>query len=282
LQNGQATLYAKGKNVKQVLSSLLAERKNPTATKPSATITLTNSGSYEVGTTLTPAWKTTFSAGSYTYGPATGVTDKGGSVTSTKDNVAEAISAGAIHNKTGSFDSYQVEDDVTYQATLTYGWNASTTTPVDNFGDPYTNTSKDLPIQEKTNQTATSSNSITGYRKWFKGGLNTDSATTLTSSLIRTNLEGSSAAVSATTFELKAADYTGCKRVVLAIPAASGISVKEVLLKSASNADITSEFKEKTAIDVKGAEGYTAVSYKIWVYEPASLDSTEIYTITLG
>ena len=274
-------MKAKGKNVKQVLSSLLAEKKNPTATKPSATITLTNSGTYEVGTILTPAWKTTFTPGSYTYGPDTGVTDKGGTVTSTKDKVAETIAAGDINNKTGTFDSYQVEDNVTYKATLSYGWNGGTTTPINNFGDEYIDTANNLPIQEKSNQVVTSSNSITGFRKWFKGGLSTNSTTTLTSSVIR-SLTGSDSAVTSTTFDLSAADYEGCKRVVIAIPSSSGIDVKQVLLKSASNADITSEFKAKNTVDVKGAEGYTAVAYKIWVYEPASLDSTEVYTITLG
>lgn len=283
LTNGQATLTAKGKNVKQVLSALLAERKYPTATLPSASITLTNSGSYEVGTKIVPTWKTTFSAGSYTYGPATGVTDAGGSVTSTKDTTPEAISAGSINGKTGSFEEYQVEDNTNYKAYLAYGYNASTSTPVDNFGDEYTNASKNLPIPAATNKTATSGNSITGFRKWFKGGLTSTSAeVALTSAIIRDNLTHSSGAVSAQTFELKAADYKGCKRIVIAIPKDANISITGVLLKSASNADILSEFKEKANLDVLGAESYLSASYRIWIYEPASLDSTEIYTITLG
>ena len=42
LTNGQAKLAAKGKNIKQVLSSLLAARQLPKATLPSASIKLTN------------------------------------------------------------------------------------------------------------------------------------------------------------------------------------------------------------------------------------------------
>lgn len=283
LTNGQATLTAKGKNVKQVLSALLAERKYPTASLPSATITLTNSGSYEVGTRITPAWKTTFSAGSYTYGPATGITDTGGSVTSTKDTTPEAIGAGSINNKTGFFEEYQVEDNTTYKAYLAYGYNAGTSTPVDNFGDEYTDSSKNLPIPAGANKTATSSNSITGFRKWFKGGLaSTSTEVSLTSAIVRGNLTHSEGAVRAQTFELKAADYTDCKRIVIAIPKDANVSITGVLLKSASNADILSEFKEKDNLDILGAEDYLAASYRIWIYEPAALDSTEIYTITLG
>ena len=285
LVNGQATLSAKGKNVKQVLSSLLAERKNPTATKPSASIELTNNVlTYEVGEKVTPTWKTTFSSGSYTYGPATGVTDTGGVVSSTKDENVLTIAAGKINNMTGFFEDYQVEDNVKYYAKLKYGWNEGTVNPVDNFGDEYVNILNNLPIQAASGKTDDSNNYISGYRKWFKGGLNTDSITTpLTSSVIRDNLIGSSGAVTSHTFDLKAADFDGCKRIIIAIPSAANKVITQVYLKSASNADITSLFEElENTIDVAGANNYTAKPYRVWVYEPASLDSTEIYTITLG
>lgn len=284
LTNGQATLEAKGKNVKQVLSSLLAKRENPKATLPSATITLTNEVlSYEVGTKVIPTWKTTFSAGKYTYGPATGVTDTGGSVVSTKDTATQTITVGSINNSTGSFAEYQVEDGTTYKATLTYGWNAGTTTPVDNFGDEYIDSANNLPINSASNKTATSSNSITGFRKWFKGGLTTASVDeALTSDIIRDNLTHSDSSIETITFDLAATDYENCKRIVIAVPANSGKKISEVLLKSASNADITTQFKEKANLEIEGAEGFTTVAYKIWVYEPASLDFTEVYTITIS
>lgn len=284
LVNGQATLSAKGKNVKQVLSALLAERKTPTATKPSASIELTNSTtSYEVGTKVTPTWETTFGVGSYTYGPATGVTDAGGSVTSTKDTTAVTVAAGSLNGATGSFAEYQVEDNTKYYAYLNYGWNEGTSTPIDNFGDTYTDVTNNLPIQAASNKTDTSNKYISGYRKWFRGGLTTDSSVALDSSIIRDNLTGSTSAVSSQEFELKAATYENCKRIVIAIPSAANKGITKVFLKSASNADITSEFVEQTdTVDVYGANDYTAKPYRVWIYEPASLDSTEVYTITLG
>ena len=230
LVNGQATLSAKGKNVKQVLSSLLAERKNPTATKPSASIELTNSTlTYEVGEKVTPTWKTTFSSGTYTYGPATGVTDTGGVISSTKEENVLTIAAGRLNNMSGSFDEYQVEDDTKYYAKLTYGWNAGTTTPVDNFGDEYINTINNLPIQAASGKTDTSDKYISGYRKWFKGGLNTSSAdVNLTSKIIRDNLIGSTAAVTSHTFDIEAVDFDGCKRIVIAIPSAANKVITKV------------------------------------------------------
>jgi hypothetical protein len=267
------------------LSSLLAERKNPTATKPSASIELTNDTfTYEVGEKVTPTWKTTFSSGSYTYGPATGVTDTGGTVSSTKKENVSTIAAGKLHNMTGFFDEYQVEDNVKYYAKLTYGWNAGTVNPVDNFGDEYINTVNNLPIQAASGKTDDSNNYISGYRKWFKGGLNTSSSdVTLTSNIIRNNLIGSSSAITSHTFDIEAKDFENCKRIIIAIPSAASKVITKVYLKSASNADITSLFEElENTIDVAGANDYAAKPYRVWVYEPASLDSTEVYTITIG
>lgn len=285
LVNGQATLQAKGKNVKQVLSSLLAERKNPTAIKPSASIELTNSTlTYEVGEKVIPTWQTTFTSGSYTYGPATGVIDAGGIISSTKNENVLTIAAGRLNNMSGSFNEYQVEDDTKYYAKLTYGWSAGTTTPVDNFGDKYVNAVNNLPIQAASGKTYTSDKYISGYRKWFKGGLNTSSDdVNLTSEIIRDNLIGSTAAVTSHTFDIEAVNFDGCKRIVIAIPSAANKVITKVYLKSTSNIDITSLFEElEETIDVAGANDYTAKPYRVWVYEPASLDSTEVYTITLG
>lgn len=285
LVNGQAILSAKGKNVKQVLSSLLAERKNPSAEKPSASIELTNDVlTYEVGEKVIPTWKTAFSSGSYTYGPDTGVTDTGGIVGSTKNENVLTIADGRLNNMSGSFNEYQVEDDIKYYATLTYGWNAGTTTPVDNFGDEYINVINNLPIQAASEKTDISDKYISGYRKWFKGGLNTSSTEVkLTSDIIRNNLIGSSSAVTSHTFDIEAIQFNGCKRIIIAIPSAANKIITKVYLKSTSNADITSLFEElEETIDIVGANNYMAIPYRVWVYEPASLDSTEVYTITLG
>lgn len=70
---GSGTISAKGKNVYEVLAGIMAKEQNPTTTQPSVTVTLTGAGEKEVGTEFTPAYSATLKAGSYTYGPATGV-----------------------------------------------------------------------------------------------------------------------------------------------------------------------------------------------------------------
>lgn len=271
LTNGQATLAAKGKNLKQVLSSLLAKQAEPTVTQPSATISLKNSGIYEVGTEIIPEWETTFKAGSYSFGPATGVKDTGGTVTSTKDLTQQTIAEESLNEASGKFASYKVEDDVVYTATLTYGWSDSPNIPKDNLGNESSVVSK---IIGKSNQTATSG-AISGYRAWFWGGL-TDAE-----NISRDTLNKSDKKITNTTFDLVAADYENCNRIVIAIPVADNKKVSKVLLKSASNADITSEFK-LTNLNIPGVNNYTEKPYNVWVYQPASLDSTEVYTITIN
>ena len=54
-------------------------------------------------------------------------------------------------------------------------------------------------------------------------------------------------------------------------------------MPSAMNADATANFvKQAGTVNVEGAEGYTAVPYTVWVYQPASIDSTETYAVTIG
>lgn len=272
LTNGQATLAAKGKNLKQVLSSLLAKQTEPTVTQPKATITLTNGGVYEVGTSITPVWKTTFSKGAYSFGPDTAVQDTGATVSFTGLDETSTIAAGAINGATGSFTTeIKIGDEETYSATLTYGWSDSPNIPKDNLGNESSVVSK---IIGKSNQTATSG-TISGYRAWFWGGL------TDTEDISRDTLNKSDKKITDTTFDLAASDYKNCNRIVIAIPVADNKKVSKVLLKSASNADITSEFK-LTNLNIPGANNYTEKLYNVWVYQPASLDSTEVYTITIN
>ena len=72
------TLEAKGKSLKEVMMSIFTKRLQPgTPTQPAVTTTLTNAGEKEVGSSFTPEYSASLSAGSYTYGPASGVAATG-------------------------------------------------------------------------------------------------------------------------------------------------------------------------------------------------------------
>lgn len=79
--SGSATFNAKGKSLEQVLSSLMAKEANPNKTEPAVSFTTsTGLGTYEIGTKKDLSYGVALSAGSYTYGPATGITAQSWSV----------------------------------------------------------------------------------------------------------------------------------------------------------------------------------------------------------
>jgi hypothetical protein len=283
LTNGQATLSAKGKNLMSVLSSLMAEKKNPTATVPSGTVELTNNSNknylVEIGTSVTPSWKTTFSAGSYTYGPATGSTATAATV-SLSTNAANKtdIAAGTMHNKTGSLSAFTVADDTKHYVKVVYGWTAGTNTPVNNFGDEYTDTSKNLPIQAASNKSDTSTYYIQGYRKAFHGSK--ASPVELTSANIR-QLAGNAATDSTLTVTV----VDGAKQVIIAVPA--NRKVTKVADEAAFGTDIFEKFTSKT-VSVGGADatataiGSYATNYTVYTYTPSAALGANTYTVTLA
>lgn len=283
LTNGQATLSAKGKNLKTVLSSLMAERKNPTATLPSGTVELTNNSgknyTVEIGTSVTPSWKTTFSAGSYTYGPATGSTPTAATVSlSTNANNKTEIAAGAMNNKTGTLSSFVVSNTDKHYVKVTYGWTTGTSTPVDNFGDEYTSTSNNLPIQAASNKSDTSTYYIQGYRKAFYGSKTSPVA--LNSANIR-QLAGSDAAGSSVSVTI----VEGAKQVIIAVP--SNRKVTKVADEAAFGTDIFEKF-DSTTVSVGGADatanstGNHATNYTVYTYTPSAALGANTYTVTLA
>ena len=283
LTNGQATLSAKGKNLMTVLSSLMAERKNPSATLPSGSVELTNNSNknylVEIGSSVTPSWKTTFNAGSYTYGPATGSTATAATVTlSTNANNKAEISAGAMNNKTGSLTAFTVADDTKHYVKVTYGWTTGTSTPVDNFGDEYTDTSKNLPIQAASGKSKTSTYYIQGYRKAFHGSKT--SPVELTSANIR-QLTGNAASDSTLTVTVA----EGAKQVIIAVPA--NRKVTKVADEAAFGTDIFEKFGSET-VSVGGADatansvGNYATNYTVYTYNPSTALGANTYTVTLA
>lgn len=289
LTNGQATLSAKGKTLKQVFSSLIAERKAPTATLPSGTIEWTNyeNGNYlvEVGETITPTWKTTFSAGSYSYGPATGVTSIQAKVyLSTNSNSSSTISAGEMNGKTGSLSALTVQDSTTkHYAKVDYGWAQGTSVPKDNFGDDYTNTSKNLPIQAASNKTDTSTYYIQGYRKAFFGSR--VSPIELNSYNIRSLADNANSSNANFTVTID----QGATQVIIAVP--QGRVVKKIEDNGAFGQDILEAFDKYTdssTINVGGADatssniGSYSTKYNVYVYNPSTPLGSNTYTVILG
>lgn len=257
--SGAGTISAAGKNVKEVLASILAEEKNPVTTQPSASVTITKgNGTVEVGTHRNISYTASLSAGSYTYGPATGVV--AGTVTASFDGQTKT-------GATGTFDNVVADGTKRLSVSITHNEGA---VPNTNLGNPYA----DGKIAAGTKE-ATASQTLVGVRHMFYGPMTTDAE--LNSENIRKLKHEEASRKTIGTFGAG----EGAKKVVVAVPAS--MNVTKVLMPSAMNADATASFvKQAGSVQVEGAEGFTAAAYNVWVYKPASIDSTETYAVTIG
>lgn len=260
--SGSAKFAATGKNVTQVLSALMAKEANPSKTNPAVSFSAQDGfGTFEIGTKKTLSYTAALSAGSYTYGPATGITAQSWSVSCTGV-------AGTKTTATGTFENVVAESNgKRIVATAQYGDGAI---PVTNLGNPY----KDGQI--KAGSATANSYELKGVRYMFWGPMTEDIA--LNSASIRA-LSHKEAAANKTLATFGAG--AGAKKVVVAVPA--GYKVTKVIMPSALNADVTALFvKQGTQIQVNGAENYAATAYDVYVYQPASIDAGETYTVTIG
>lgn len=260
--SGSAKFSAKGKSVEQVLSGLMAQEANPSKSNPAVSFSAQGGfGTFEIGTKKNLTYTAALSAGGYTYGPATGITAKSWTVSCTGVT-------GTKSTATGSFDGV-VAEATAKKITATASYDAGAI-PVTNLGNPY-------PAgQIKAGSVSKVSNTLVGVRHMFYGVVKSADFS-LTSANIRTLHHEAAAKKTISTFTAGA----GALKVVVALP--SGYNVTKVTLPSAMGADATADFvKQSGTVQVEGAEGYTAAAYNVWVFEPASIPSTQSYSIVIG
>lgn len=284
-QNGTATFSTKGKSVMAALTEIFSKRLQPSITaQPSVgTFSLTGAAAVEAGTQLTSVSYSTASlnAGTYTYGPATGVTASGWKVeritnlatTTVKEEAATALTAGSDDNDGNGFiigdaGGDNVVSSLKYKVTATHG---SGVTAYDNLGSE---SSPAIAIAAGTKDKTTSA--YTCYRNYFYGA--TPEKPVLDSAYIR-DLTKSGKNYAAGTITVNVP--VGCQRVAIAcIGNATGVT--KVINESAMNAEVTNTFT-KTTVDVEGANGYSAKSYNVWFYEPAKpYENAATLKVTLG
>ncbi len=263
--SGSTTVAAQGKSLKEFLAGLLAAEKQPSKTDPAVSVSVSTGKAYEVGTTVTPTYSASLSAGSYTYGPATGITAKTWSVS---NSATEEV----LTTASGSFAPVVVGDSTNYSVTATATYDAGAM-PKTNIGNDAPD--KQIPAGSKS---ATASQKITGYRNFFYGVVKT---TALTSGIIR-GLTAGGAYNGTKTFNVPVTVDDGVG-IVVAYPASSTrAGIKEVLLTTSMNADITASYKKVENVSVEGADGYTAVPYTIYLFKPDALSSGQNHKITLA
>ena len=283
-QNGTATFSTKGKSVMDALTEIFSKRLQPTITaQPSiGTFTLTGAGAVEAGTKVASAAYSgaTLNAGSYQYGPATGVaatnwkveriTNAATTQVATAD--AASLTAGSDNNGGAGFIIGDAGDNAVsslkYRVTATHGAGV---TAKDNLGAA-SSPAVAIAAGTKTKDTA----AYTPFRNTFYGA--SASKPALDSAAIRAlGTTGKAYAAGTLTINVPA----GTQRVAIAcIATAKGVT--KVINETAMNADVTSTFV-KSAVPVEGANGYAAKDYNVWVFEPAvAYGNAAVLKVTLG
>lgn len=285
-QTGTSTFPTGGKSVLDALQQIFTKRLQPTITAQPAVsgFSLTGAGKVEAGTKVDDAVFGTakLSAGTYTYGPATGVTAQGYTVdrictpTSMNKNGVVAAASGTDNNDGNGFvigdqtPSGNVVSSLAYKVTVTHGDGAVAN---DNLGSP---SAPEVKIAAGS-KTATTT-AYTPFRKYFYGGVVEE--VSIDSAGIRTLTGSTGPASNGTKFDITIPE--GATQVVIAYPATLRplTSVKDV---KAFGTDIVTSFELQNEgdVQVEGANGYQAIAYKVYVYKPKTALGANTYNVTI-
>lgn len=286
------TLSAAGKSMKSLMEEIFTKELDPSNSKPSITLT-TSGANAEVGTTYTVPAATLklTSVGSYTYGPATGITVPATSaiVRCTTEGTSESNDTALGLNGTVTLPAGATKTYTDGNTTYSYSAEATYTDgaiPVTNLGKQY------AAAQIKSNKlTKTTSATMTGWRRMFIGSVASDAEineTTIKSLSYKEKASALKITVSSAGTKVDGAGAStqlvaNAVKIIVALP--PGRSLTEVKLFSASNTPITDDYKKNTYnnVQVSGAvDGANLTGYTVYVYQPASIDSGEVHNITIG
>lgn len=281
----KGSIKGSGLSVEDFILNMVTKRLQPTITsQPSVSgFSLSGAGAVEAGTKITTASFGTarLSTGSYTYGPATGVVAQSYTI----DRIAEpaGLNANGITSAASGTDNngglgFIIGDDtgeganvctsLKYRVTVTHNEGVIAN---DNLGST---SSPNIKISAGSKQQVTGA--YTPFRKFFYGS--SSEKTEINSALVR-GYTHSNAAYRAQTLTINA--KPGDARVLIAC-VATAKGVTRVINESALNADITDAFKKST-VEVEGANGFKAITYNVWTFEPAApFEQAATLKVTLG
>lgn len=263
-QTGTSTFSTKGKSVAEAFTEIFSKRLQPTITaQPAVSLTFSQAKAYEVGTVVTPTYSASLSAGSYTYGPATGITAQTWEVTNT--------AGGSATTATGTFDNVTVVDGISYTITAKATYNEGAVAN-DNLGSP-----SNPVIKIAAGSASKTSSAITGYRNTFYG--TTTNKTALDSDTIRTLTKSGKALANGDKFTITIP--VGAVRVVFAYPAKSLRDVTSVTDTNGLGAEVKSAFTMQKMV-VKGAGSDAGIEYKVYTTEFAGpVETANTYNVTI-
>jgi len=293
-QNGSVDAGGKDMTMTQWLIDALSEVKNPVITYPTATLSAgtitTDTGDKEIGSKITKfAWSGTPTYGSYTDGILQADGKTYGTYGTTTDNTSSATGLSAsnftwtvtntLDSQTGNTedgtftlmsDDYQ---QINTETNTIYAYlngkavldASGSRVPLNNVGKEYT-AGKIAGYEDGTTETTFTNVAVkaTGFRKPFWGWKSTAESladpTAITSAQVRSlGKSGTSTAGLPTSLTVPA----GTKQIYFAAKAGtkSSLTVKNTTKEPATGVACT---KVASAVNVEGANGYTATAYDLW------------------
>ena len=265
-ETGNIEVEAAGLNVAEFFNKLFSEVKDPEITPVELTANLNNTSTYyEVGTNITPNYTTTFTSGSYEFGPdSTGVSVSNYSVIDSNNKTATTAS--------GSMPAFTVKDDTKYNIVVTATYSDGV--------KALNNLQKESNLYIKGGTISAATAFVRGYRAAFVGVDNRTEA--IDSSVIR-SLSTSWNYNAGKTITVDAEVIENPTRIIVAIPANSTRKgITEVIMPESMNYNCTADYIQQDNVMVEGANGATAVEYKVWVYAPSKMGADEVHKITLN
>ena len=264
-----------GTSIQSLFMDMLSQRLQPSAspTAPAASITLYTDGStkkvvagaVEVGTTINPYYVASLSAGSYTYGPATGITASSYSVSSTGRKTVDGATADTVEDSattaSGAFTSFVVDDDTSYKVSVSIPHNAGTIAQ-DNLGGE-----SNPKVQIAAGTKTATSGTVSGYRAWFCGYKNGTNA--LADATAITGAQVRALGNSANGSWKSSMSVSQMKQMFFAAPAGKGY--KPVIKDASTTAPQT--VLGPIIVSVEGKDGFDAIDYDVWYVANASAAS---------
>lgn len=273
------TVNATGMSMYDLLMDAYSEKKDPTKTAPKITgFNVTGNGSsttsFEVGTTVTPQWVSTFNAGSYTYKSSVSNTSivpvSGTGVSATAWEIKqgdEVIGTSEDGTAASSFvigegNGDDVSGTVSYSITADYSDG--------NYALTNLNTLPSSEVRIAAGTTVAATDTLTFVRKMFGGGTAEE---TVDSAVIRGEKSATASVVgSSAPFEFAA--VAGDTKVIFAYPKA--LTTKEPNFEIFTMAWGSTSGFVSSEVEVADARGTNedgtlnnAMTYTVWTYTPA-------------
>lgn len=273
------TIAAEGMSIYDLLMDAYSEKKNPSKTAPkvsafNVTGNDASTTSFEVGTTVTPQWTSTFNAGSYTYKSSVSNTTitpvSGTGVTATAWEIKQGDAViGTVKDGTAA-SSFVIGDGNNTAVSGTVSYSVTADYSVGNYALTNLNTLPDSEVRIAAGTTAAVTDTLTFVRKMFGAGT---AESTVDSAVIRGMKNANASAVgSSAPFEFKA--VAGDTKVVFAYPKALTTKTPKFEIFTMAWGE-TSGFvsSEVEVADARGTNDdgtlNNAMTYTVWTYTPA-------------